>query len=38
MLMVVRSWPERHKTNGKASCHILVTLEDEKEDNGQSEY
>ena len=32
MLMVVRYWPEWQKTNENTSCHIFVTLEDEKEE------
>ncbi|KAF6237001.1 hypothetical protein HO173_004880 [Letharia columbiana] len=37
LLMVVKFWPEWQKTNGNTSCHILVTLEDEKEDKEEGE-
>ena len=30
MCRVVRHWPEWYKTNLNMSCHIYVTLEDEK--------
>ena len=38
MLMVVKSWPEWQKTDWNASCHIIVTLEDEKVDKGEGEF
>lgn len=32
LLLVIKHWPEWQNTNGNASCHVFVTLEDEKED------
>lgn len=37
MLVVVRSWLEWQKTNGNTSCHIIVALEDDKEDKEEGE-
>ena len=37
MLMVVRYWPEWQETNMNTSCHIFVTLEDEKEEKEEGE-
>ncbi len=38
MLMIVKSWPEWQKTDWNASCHIFITLEDEKVDKGKREF
>ena len=32
LLLVIKNWPEWQKTNGNTSCHVFVTLEDQKED------
>ena len=31
LLLVIKGWPEWQKTNRNTSCHVFVTLEDEKE-------
>ena len=37
MLVMIKFWLEWQTTYWNASCHILVTLEDEKETKGDDE-